>query len=181
MQEIIVVLDKSGSMQAYHDDNVGGFNAFLKAQQEIGEANLTIIFFDDTFDVFYEGKLSEMKPLTSWPSGGMTALLDSMGKTFSHVSDRFSKESPEKVVMAILTDGQENASHEFTKEQINDLMKHHQEKYGWDVIFLAANQDAWAVGKRLGFYQNKTFNYNQSRTLDAFDVVSSTVKSFRAK
>ena len=106
--EIICVLDKSGSMEMVATDARGGFNQFIKDQQKIGEANLTLIWFDHAFSVGYEGKLSEMKPIDEWPIGGMTALRDAIGFTFAHVKPRFTIESPEKVILAILTDGHEN-------------------------------------------------------------------------
>lgn len=179
MQEIICVLDKSGSMQTVAGDAVGGFNKFLADQQAVGNANLTVIWFDDKFTVGFEGKIAEMQPLQSWPSGGSTALTDSIGKTFGHVKDRFSREKPEKVIMAILTDGEENASREFTKEKVADLIKEHQEKYAWDVIFLAADQDAWSVAKDYAIKQSNAFSYASAQTQDAFGLYSASVTRSR--
>lgn len=179
MQEIICVLDKSGSMQATGSDAVGGFNKFLRDQKLIGEANLTVVWFSDKFEVGYEGKLSEMKEITSWPSGGWTAMYDAIGKTFNHVGPRFSKESPEKVVMAILTDGLENASSEFTALSISNLVKEHQDKYGWTVIYLAADQDAWAAAKQIGIAQVNTVSYSSNNTRDGFDSYTKLVSSAR--
>jgi len=149
MQEIICVLDKSASMGSVAEEAKAGFNKFIKAQQEVGEANITIVFFDDAWELFYSGKLSECQPLGFWPIMGMTALHDAIGKTINHVRERFSKEKPEKVIMAILTDGHENCSKEFTRESVAKLIKHHQDEYAWEVIFLAADQDAWAAAQHL--------------------------------
>lgn len=180
MQEIICVLDKSGSMGVVADDAVGGFNAFLDEQKKIGDANLTVVWFDTGFEVGYSGSIMDAVPLKSWPRGTMTALTDAMGKTFNHVKDRFSKEQPETVVMAILTDGHENASVEFTKEAVAALIKEHQDKYGWEVVFLAADQDAWGAAQHYGISKGDTANYSSSNTMAGFSVMSSAVASRRA-
>ena len=179
MQEIICVLDRSGSMSSVKNDAVEGFNKFIKDQQEIDDANLTVIWFDDGFKVGYEGLLSEFSLLDNWPMGGSTALRDAIGKTFNHVSDRFRKEQPEKVIMAILTDGYENSSVEFTQEVVADLIKHHKSKYGWEVIFLAADQDAWATAKHFGISKEHAINYRSADTRDGFASYSSVVASLR--
>lgn len=180
MEEIIVVLDKSGSMQAVANDAKEGYNAFLKEQQEIGEANLTVIYFDNGFNVEYEGKLANAKPLKSWPNGGSTALFDAIGKAFNHVKDRFSKEKPEKVIMAIQTDGEENSSREFTSEVVAGLIKEHEDKYGWNVIFLSAGLDAANTAVALNIKAANTFAYDANKTRDAMGLYSSTVASYRS-
>lgn len=164
MQEIICVLDKSGSMQLKANDAVGGFNKFLQDQKAIGEAKLTVVWFSDKFEVGYEGRLSEAQEIVSWPNGGSTAMYDAIGKTFSHVGPRFSKESPAKVIMAILTDGEENASREFGAEKVAALVKEHQEKYGWTIIYLAADQDAWKAAQQIGILKANTASYSSSNT-----------------
>ncbi len=182
MQEIICVLDMSGSMMPVENDAVGGFNQFLKDQKEIKEeANLTVFWFDDKFKVGYEGNLKEMEPLKEWPIGGMTALTDAIGKSFSHVADRFHKEKPEKVVMAILTDGFENASKEFTKTLVAKLIADHKEKYGWTVIFLAADQDAWNVSKTYNVGKGSTYSYDSANTRQGFGLMSTATGAARVK
>lgn len=181
MQEIICVLDKSGSMQSVKADALGGLNAFIEDQKKIADANLSIFWFDHGFDVGYEGKLSEAKSIEAWPNGGTTALRDAIGNTFDHVRSRFSQEKPEKVIMAILTDGFENSSHKFSQEAVAALIKEHQEKYGWDVIFLAADQDAWATAQHYGILEKNAVNYKSSDTRAGFASYSASVVSARTK
>ncbi len=179
MQEIICVLDKSGSMQAVKDDALGGFNAFLEEQQKVGDAGLTLVWFDHGFEVGYEGNLSDAKKVGSWPNGGSTSLRDAIGKTFAHVAPRFSKEKPEKVIMAILTDGFENSSVEFSQEAVANLIKEHQDKYGWEVIFLAADQDAWATAQNFGILQKNAINYASMDTRGGFASYTAAVSKAR--
>lgn len=181
MQEIICVLDKSGSMYSVREEAISGLNSFLEEQKKVGEANLTLVWFDNGFSIGYEGLLSEAPPVEEWPNGGMTSLRDAIGKTFAHVHDRFSREHPEKVVMAILTDGQDNTSHEFTIEAVKSLIDEHEDKYGWDVVFLAANQDAWAVGQHYGIKFDKAHSYDSSNTRGGFATLSSQTSLHRKK
>lgn len=180
MDEIICVLDKSGSMQAVAGDAVGGFNKFVEDQRNYADANLTVIWFDDSFKVVYEGRLSEYKNISEWPNGGMTALTDAIGKTFNHVKERFTKERPKNVILAILTDGHENRSCEFSKKGVADLIKEHQDKYKWQVLFLAANQDAWATSQQYNIKLSNTFAYHSSDTKAGFDSYSSGITNLRS-
>lgn len=180
MEEIICVLDKSGSMGAVRDDAKNGFNAFVEDQLKVRDAQLTVVFFDHTFQVAHEGRLSEFKPLERWPVEGMTALLDAIGKTFAHVNPRLAREKPEKVIMAILTDGHENSSQEYTMRQIADTIKEHRDKYGWEVIFLAADQDAWGVAQHMGIAKQDTQSYDSVDTKKGFANYSASVTSRRA-
>lgn len=180
MQEIICVLDTSGSMQSVADDAVGGYNDFLDQQQEIGEANLTVINFATGFDVKYEGKLSKADHIDHWPAFGMTALFDAIGKTFEHVKERFTAEEPETVILAIMTDGHENSSKEFTTEAVKALITEHEEKYGWNVIFLAADQDAWATAQLLGVQKKNAINYASADTRGGTYAYSNAVASYRS-
>lgn len=174
MQEIICILDGSGSMGSVAIEAKNGFNKFIEDQKAIGDANITIVWFDDKYSVGYEGKLSEVSPLDEWKIGGMTALYDAVGKTFSHVKDRFSKEKPEKVVLAIQTDGMENASKEFTSEAVKGLISEHESKYGWTVIFMGAGLDAANQAMNIGVRACNTIAYDANQTMDAFDVSYST-------
>jgi Mg-chelatase subunit ChlD len=161
MQEIICVLDQSGSMNTVADDAMGGFNKFLEEQKKIGEANITIVFFDTNWELHYTGLLSACKPLEFWPVRGGTSLFDAIGKTINHVKERFTIEKPEKVIMAILTDGHENSSVEFNEKSVGALIKDHQDNYAWDVIFLAADQDAWATARHLNIKQDKSYSFSK--------------------
>lgn len=181
MQEIICLLDKSGSMASVSLEATKGINDFIKEQQKIGDANINLFWFDDDFEIAYVGPIKQITPIERWPYGGMTALNDAIGKTFSHVRERFSKEKPEKVVFAILTDGFENASKEFTLDMCAALIKEHQDKYGWEVIYIAADQDAWATAQKLNVRRDNAINYSSVNTYSGMMVMSGSVANARKK
>lgn len=181
MEEIVCVLDRSGSMERTAKDACIGFNRFVREQVGVRDARLTVVWFDNTWEVAYEGMLSGFRPLGRWPVNhwGMTALIDAVGKTIRHVGNRFSREHPEKVILAILTDGKENVSSEFATEEVADLIREHREKYAWGVVFLGADQDSWSVARKLNISKECTKDYASERTQEGFATYSSTVRMLR--
>ena len=157
LTELVCILDRSGSMASICDDAIGGFNTFLKGQQETpGEARLTLVLFDNEYDVVYDCvPLAQVPPLTTQtfvPRGG-TALLDAIARSLDRVGQRLAAtpepQRPGKVIVVILTDGEENSSKQTTQAQVADRIAHQRNSYGWEFLFLAANQDAIAAAARL--------------------------------
>lgn len=68
-------------------------------------------------------------------------------------------ERPEKVFVVILTDGQEMHSEVYSKKDVNDRITHQTQVYGWEFIFLGANQDAIAVGRSYGVSSMSSMTY----------------------
>lgn len=150
-----VVLDRSGSMAGIKSDAEGALNTFIEDQKkEPGKATLTLAQFDDHYELVHDNiPLDSVPPVTLTPRG-LTALLDAIGKTVVAMGETFAKmadeDRPGKVLVAIITDGIENASRDWTRASIFQLITQQREKWGWDFVFLAANQDAIAEGAGLG-------------------------------
>lgn len=190
LTDITVVLDRSGSMSSVWTDTIGGFNSFLKTQKEApGEATFTLVQFDNHYEVDYRGKniqeIPDLNNETYVPRGG-TALLDAIGRTINETGQRLAalaeSDRPSKVIFVILTDGEENASKEFKKGKINEMITHQTEKYQWDFVFLGANQDAIQTGSSMGIMAGNSLTYaaNSIGTVSAFETVSSTMCSYRS-
>jgi len=169
LTEIVIVLDESGSMESVKSDTIGGFNEFLTSQKKIkGNANVTLVKFSDYYKVINDGTdiahVSELNESNYTPSYS-TSLLDAVGKTINSVGKRLAdtpeNKRPEKVIVAIITDGYENSSKEFTRGQINDMVGHQRDKYDWEFLFLGADIDAW--GKEIGIYHNATVDKGDMR------------------
>jgi Mg-chelatase subunit ChlD len=183
--EIIVLVDRSGSMHSIVDDAVGGFNRFLADQKEIpGKAFLTLVRFDSEYEVVCESTpIMKMKDITAetikprWS----TALWDAIGQTLVDAIPRFTKKSKvPKVIVVILTDGHENASQRFGADSVKDLIVKCK-KYGWKFLFLGANIDAFTTGASMGLSANQSVQYEASSRgiTTAYNTVSETVSLFR--
>ena len=166
--QIVCILDRSGSMSSIMSDSIGGFNTFLKQQKELpDEATLTVALFDDKYELLYDDvDIKKVKDITSkeWYPRGVTALYDAIGKTINNVKATHRKlgvEAPAKVLVCVVTDGHENASKEYTRSDIQKLIQDC-EKDDWNFIYLAANQDAFAVGSSFGISYGNTYTYTAS-------------------
>lgn len=167
--EIIFLLDRSGSMSGLESDTIGGFNAFIKKQSELeGETLVTAVMFDDQYEVLWNGNDAKNVKLTDreYYVRGCTALLDAVGKTILDVGHRLSmaieEQKPGKVIFVITTDGMENASREFNYDKVKELIKHQQEKYNWEFIFMGANIDAVKEADSLGINVENAYNFEAS-------------------
>lgn len=170
LTELVFILDRSGSMSALTDDTIGGFNSLIESQKaEEGEAFVTTVLFDDKYELLHDHvNIKDVLPLTrkEYFARGMTALLDAIGRTINTIGERLAKtpeeERPSRVVIAITTDGFENASKEFTKKQIKDMIEHQQSKYSWVFMFLGANMDAVSEAESLGIRGTMARTYTNS-------------------
>jgi hypothetical protein len=168
--EIICIIDRSGSMQTIRDDAIGGFNQFLQGQCAVpGTAALTLILFDHEYLMpFHHVNIHEIPKLdaTTYVPRGQTALLDAIGRAIASTRERLSAtpepDRPEKVIVCILTDGQENASHRFSREKIKHIIEHQRQKHHWEFIFLAANQDTFAEAQALGISKDSSYGFSST-------------------
>ena len=190
LTEIVVILDRSGSMSAIRSDTIGGFNTFIESQKNEnieGNATVTLVQFDDKYELLYSHKPIKEVPLLdvrTFVPRGSTALLDAIGRTLLEVDSgiRLQDESerPNKVMVIILTDGQENASKEFTKTHIVELINE-QENKGWKIIYLSADINAFTDAASYGIAQNNTFTFDAtgSGTKRAFTTMSNSTSQYR--
>lgn len=152
LTEIAYVLDRSGSMEPMREAAISAFNVFLRSQMDVpGDVRLTLVQFDDSYEVPVAARpIQDVELLTAatYEPRGSTALLDAIGRTVNDTQTRLAslpeQEHPGKVVIAVFTDGFENASRSFSSQQISDLIRQMRESKGWEFLFLAANQDAIA-------------------------------------
>lgn len=163
---IAVVLDRSGSMAAIKDATIKGFNEFVAGQKAIpGSAKLKLIQFDHEYQVSHDGALSATPTLTEmyFVPRGTTALLDAAGKAITGIGQELmalsETERPKKVIVAIITDGLENASQEYTREKVFQMISHQQDVYKWEFLFLGAGQDAIAEAAKIGINVNHAMSY----------------------
>lgn len=185
--EVIIVLDRSGSMTSIKTDMEGGFKTFLAKQKlEPGECLVSLYQFDDIYETVFEARdIKQVNEIRLEPRNG-TALLDAIGRTFTAVGARLAalpeSERPETVIVAIITDGCENASKEYTRPRIAEMVKHQQKKYAWKVIFMGANIDAVLVGGAMGTSQGLSLTYaaTSAGVGNTFSAFSSGVTCLRS-
>lgn len=187
--DITLVLDRSGSMASVAPDTIGGVNTFIEEQRKAsGTATFTLHQFDDQFETPIDGKdIKEVSPLTSktFVPRGNTALLDAIGRAIGNTGSRLEKsndsERAGKVVFVIVTDGHENASHEYTPDKVHEMIDHQKTKYSWEFVFLGANQDAIKAATNIGINSGNAMSYaaNTVGTQQMFAAVGSNLRMYR--
>lgn len=187
--DITVVLDRSGSMACLVDEVIGAFNTFVDEQQQVaGQASFSLVQFDDRYEVYLDAvDLAKVGRLdrTTYVPRGMTALYDAVGRAIVATGTRLAAldeaERPDKVVFLIQTDGMENASREFDAATLQEMIRHQQDKYAWEFVFLGANIDAGSVAEEIGIARDKALQYanNADGTRAAFAAVSDNLAGFR--
>ena len=165
LAELVFVLDRSGSMEGMERAVIDGFNQLVEKQRRLpGRTLVSVELFDDRFDVLYDRtELDRVRPLTGreYFPRGCTALLDAVGRAIRHIARKQREarpaERPGHTLFVINTDGLENASREYTRERIREMVRE-EEKYGWEFLFLGANIDSYAEAHGLGIRAELTCN-----------------------
>ena len=188
--ELVMILDKSGSMHGLEKDTIGGYNSMLdKQKKEDGEVLVSTVLFDDRSRVVHDRvPLRRIEPLDGrqYCPGGCTALLDALGGAIDHIASlhRHAGEyaKPDKTIFVIITDGLENASTRYGYHEVRRMIERQKEAYRWEFFFLGANMDAVQTAGMIGIREDRAADYicDRAGTALNFEVISDVVCSMRA-
>jgi hypothetical protein len=184
---LLFIIDRSGSMGMIKEDMEGGINGVLEEQKKLpGEVTVDVAYFDNV--VNYDEKFLSLESASIEISPrGMTALHDAIVSSTTSFGEALSQlpeeDRPGTVMVIIVTDGHENASKEATISQVKSLITQQQDVYGWQFLFLGANQDAMETGESFGLRKGASMTYAATRggTMDASNFINATVTSARTR
>lgn len=185
LTHLYFLLDRSGSMQSIKTDTEGGFAAFIDEQRKApGECRVTLAQFDDRYEVVYDGTpVADVPPLQLQPRGS-TSLLDAMGRLVTEAGTTLGglpeEQRPGSVIVAIMTDGLENTSREWTRPAIKSLVEQQTRDYDWQFLYMGADQDAIEVGQGLGVSSEHSVTYGRGNVDRVMAATSGNVASYRA-
>ena len=187
--ELVFILDRSGSMTGLECDTIGGFNGMIEKQKkQDGICYVSTVLFDHESEVLHDRvPLTDVPPMTErdYTTRGSTALLDAVGDAIHHVANIHkyarAEDVPAHTLFVITTDGEENASHRYTSEQVKALIERQKETYGWEFLFIGANIDAVATAARYGIDQNRAVDYraDSKGTAAVYASVEKAVRAMR--
>lgn len=169
--DVVFLLDRSGSMANSVSDTIGGYNSYLHKQKESkNNPKITTVLFDNEYELLHNRvDINEVQDITEkeYYVRGCTALLDAIGKT---ITDLDKKVKNNKVLFIITTDGLENASTKYTKEQIKELITGHN---NWEFLYIGADIDSYSEGASLGIDKKNISNYRKDKkgTEELFNAV----------
>ncbi len=187
LTELVFILDKSGSMYESTADTIGGFNSMIADQkQQEGKALVSTILFSSTSQVLHDRKnLEEIEELTErdYVACGNTALYDAVGGAIQHIKNvhKYAREEdrPEKTMFVITTDGLENASKQYTRQQVQSMITEQKEK-GWQFVFVAANIDVVSTGASIGIREDCCKQYDVGDERAMYCCMSMMVSDYRS-
>lgn len=168
------ILDKSGSMESVVDATISGFNEYVQTLKKDGNKySFTLTLFDTGIETPIKGEaIGDVKKLDrkSYVPNGSTALYDAVCTTIKGVHEK----KGQKVITIIMTDGQENASHEYNERDMRALIGGKEKQGNWTFVYLGANQDSYAVAANFGISQMNTANFSATGagTMRAFSVMA---------
>lgn len=153
---VLLIVDMSGSMGRLASDVRGGFNTYvdeLRADTE-KKYRLSVTVFDTEFvSLCTAAKLRDVPALTeqNYRPRGMTALMDAVGKTIAEFESATTLGDDDRVLVVVQTDGHENSSREFRREDIAVLIREREAGGRWSFVFLGAGPDTWQQAEGMGF------------------------------
>lgn len=183
--DITLIVDRSGSMGSCKEEAEGGIKGFIDNQKSSpGDAVFSLMQFDTEHEYIYNGiPIKYAKEYRLHPRG-MTALLDAVGTTINKTAERISKlseeEKPGLIIIAIITDGHENSSHEFNRDKIKELITA-KENEGWKFTYLGADQNAFDEADSMGIKSSAVASYRKMSIKDTCNVLSSNITNMRVK
>lgn len=188
-QNIYVIIDGSGSMGGIKHDVVTGINEFIKEQKDdVAKTGDNVKFSLTSFDnkvmeVYTAEDIALVNPVTLQDTflGGGTALLDAIGKTLSLAESVVA----DRNLVVIYTDGHENASHEFTNEDIGKLIEKLEATGKWQIIYLGAEFGDFASDAAYGTLsmssggRMSTVNTSKKNVTGTISTASATAAYYR--
>jgi len=154
-------------MGGKESDVIGGFNSAIKTLRENSNASPCSVAywrFDEQIEKVYQVELTDVPAMTErhYQPRGSTALLDAVGRA---VGDAVNDPDMSYAVITF-TDGYENASREWTKEKVSQLIKERQDLGNWTFAFFGADIDAWADAGAMGFDPGSAQSHTSAQTAD---------------
>ena len=177
----VIVLDKSGSMSSIARQAIDGVNETIGSIKSAQEKNpdqehmVTLVAFCgcELRTIYDNVPVAEVKTLTDkdYNPCCMTPLYDAIGTTISRVHAMKSQESESLALVTIITDGYENASHEFTQSAIRALIESSKEQ-GWQFTYIGADHDVEQVSFSLNIEHCMEFDKSEAGTHAMFEEVN---------
>jgi uncharacterized protein YegL len=156
-----IVLDASGSMDRVKSATISGVNEWIEDQRRSTETLMDAVLVQfnsqvrSNLAIVPVASLPLLSPITYAPQGN-TALLDAVGTAIRQL-DSYDADA---YLVYIVTDGEENASREFTQAQIRTMVTEREARGTWSFVFLGANIDAWLSASALGMQRGNVAQYS---------------------
>lgn len=183
---LVFVMDRSGSMSSMESQAVEGLNEFVRQQrQQPGHARMSLVQFNSHVNIVFEDvALDQVEEIQTINPSGNTALDDAIGSSIDRVgkilAERPEEGRPSKVIFAIMTDGEENSSRNYSTQQIKEMIRHQSEKYSWEFLFLGASLSTREQAKERGIQLHDVIQFNSDNVKERILCSSARVSEKRS-
>lgn len=182
---VCFIIDSSGSMAGSESDVIGGFKKVIDEQKNNKEGSCSVSFYDFSTEVkkVYLGvDVKEVEYLDGkYNPGGMTALYDGIGTAIDDLTtwydDLSDEEKPEKILIVIMTDGQENNSQEYNLARIKKMIKHQEKGHNWTFVYMGSDLSNAKEVDNLGI-ATRCFS-SKKNYMNNYDIVNTSVSAYR--
>jgi uncharacterized protein YegL len=170
-QEVVAIIDRSGSMCGKEQDTIGGVNSSLEIiKQDLKpneQVNVSIKLFDHEEKMLIKSlNINDVRPLElrQFVPRGQTALYDAIGSTLTYFMEKklHNPNCYDKCLIYVATDGCENCSKNFNAKSLNKLITSAQKSYNIELLYLGANQDAILEASKIGILPTHAINYSET-------------------
>lgn len=184
------VIDQSGSMSGSEGPTIEGFNSQLKTLQQLKKENpeneylVSVTYFEDeVMEIMKFAPIEQIQLLSreNYCPGGLTALLDGIGKSIESIRKNYDQEIRENlasVVMVILTDGGENASRFYTRNLVAEMIKELDTTGKWTFSFLGADLDAVQASDNLNIRKENIISFSKENYSGIMNQMSSSIRNY---
>ena len=181
---ITLVIDESGSMTASKSNVIDGVQKIIDEQKKNnnGKCSISLYTFNDNVKEEFVGIDVNDLPKFEYNPNSLTAMNDGIGiaidKTGKWLSDMNEEDRPGKVLVAIFTDGFENASKEYTLDKVKEMISHQETKYSWTFIYLGMDITTKETANNLGI---STASYTSKKLQgEHYKLINCSVNAWRS-
>ena len=173
----LIILDESGSMGSIKTTIIQGFNELVQTIQGIEkqfpeqEHFISFISFNGLgrkllHFVEPAGKLKQIDDKTYTPNAS-TPLFDALGFSINKLKQSLKEQSGYNVLVTILTDGEENASKEFSGNDIKKIIEELKQDH-WTFTYIGTDHDVEKIALSLSINNTMFFAKNEAGIKDMF-------------
>ena len=183
---VCFIIDESSSMWTSVSDVRGGFQRIIDEQKanENGTCAISIFRFATTPKEadFIMKDIREVENILTYNPSGCTAMYDGIGVAIDEIGERLAampeEERPEKNLIVIMTDGEENSSHAYQPSRIREMIKHQEDKYNWTFLYIGTDISNTADADRVGI--GRKFATVRSKMGNSYDTINRTLNCYRS-
>jgi hypothetical protein len=182
---VCFIIDESSSMWTSVSDVRGGFQRIIDEQKsnENGTCAISIFRFATTPKEadFVMKDVREVENTLNYNPSGCTAMYDGIGVAIDEIGERLAampeEERPEKNLIVIMTDGEENSSHAYQPSRIREMIKHQEDKYNWTFLYIGTDISNTDDADRVGI--GHKFATTRGKMYKSYDSINTIASCYR--